>query len=153
MLKYFLVIAAFVLIAGVVYVRLAPLDITRYHQLPEPKPAGDYATADGFVAVRGITASQIDIMAAINRVILQTPRTRRVAGDLGTAMITYETRSAVFGFPDYTTVSFLQAGQVENAGPLLVVHGRLRFGLEDLNTNKKRILGWLERLGPLTVSP
>jgi len=51
-------------------------------------------------------------------------------------MITYVTRSRVFGFPDYTTV--------RQAGPQLEIYGRLRFGRSDLGVNAARIDGWLQ---------
>ena len=53
-------------------------------------------------------------------------------------MITYVTRSRVFGFPDYTTV--------RQAGDTLEIHGRLRFGESDMGVNAARVDGWLERL-------
>ena len=51
-------------------------------------------------------------------------------------MITYITRSRVFGFPDYTTV--------RQAGPQLELYGRLRFGGSDLGANAARLDHWLE---------
>ena len=57
----------------------------------------------------------------------------------------------MWGFPDYTTVSILPAGTFDNAGPLLMIDGRLRFGRSDLGVNKARIERWLTALGPLTV--
>jgi uncharacterized protein (DUF1499 family) len=50
----------------------------------------------------------------------------------------YVTRSAVFGFPDYTTL--------RRAGDQLEIYGRLRFGKSDLGVNATRIDGWLMRL-------
>ena len=52
-------------------------------------------------------------------------------------MITYVTRSALFRFPDYTTVRHRDA-QIE-------IYGRLRFGRSDLGVNAARIDRWLER--------
>lgn len=153
MLKYIIALVIFALAAGLIYIRLSPSDIAGYHEPSEPREVGDYNAPGGFVAVREMTISQQDMRAAINRVILKTPRTRRVAGNLETAVITYETRSLLFGFPDFATVSFVQAGAVGNASPLLVIESRLRFGVYDMDTNKSRVLDWLDQLGPLTVAP
>ncbi len=53
-------------------------------------------------------------------------------------MVTYITRTAVIGFPDYTTVR-LRDGRVE-------IYGRARYGLSDLGVNAARIDSWLEAL-------
>jgi uncharacterized protein (DUF1499 family) len=65
-----------------------------------------------------------------------------LAGSAGEGMITFQTRSQLWGFPDHTTVAV--------QGDLLVIYGRLRFGKSDLGVNRARIAGWLETLGPLT---
>jgi uncharacterized protein (DUF1499 family) len=53
-------------------------------------------------------------------------------------MVTYVTRSRVMGFPDYTTV--------RQAGDMVEIYGRLRFGKSDLGVNAARIDRWLRRL-------
>ncbi len=153
MLKYFVALVLFGIILALVYIRLAPVDTARFHIAPEPRTVGDYSDAGSFTVVREVTDSQINVMGALNFIILKTPRTRRVAGDLGTALLTYETRSAAIGFPDYATVSFIQSDTIGNDTPLLVIESRLRFGVYDMDVNKARVLGWLDELGPLTVAP
>ncbi len=81
-------------------------------------------------------------MAAFEQRALATPRTTLLAGSAGEGLLTFQTRSLIWGFPDYTTVT------VENG--LLIVYGRLRFGRSDIGVNKARILSWLASLGPLT---
>ena len=73
---------------------------------------------------------------------LATPRTRLIAGSAEEGLLTFQTRSLLWGFPDYTTASVTDG--------TLVIYGRLRFGRSDIGVNKARILGWLASLGPLT---
>lgn len=72
----------------------------------------------------------------LDDIIRETPRTRIVAGSVEQGMVTYETRSAMFGFPDYTTV--------RRNGSRIEIFGRLRFGASDLGVNAARIEGWLK---------
>ncbi len=153
MLKYLIALVLFAIVGALIFIRLSPSDIAKYHVQSDASEVGNFNEPGGFAAVRQFTASQVDMRGAVNRIILKTPRTKRVAGNLGTAFITYETRSAVFGFPDYTTVSFVQAGERGNDTALMVIESRLRFWVYDMDTNKARVLGWLEALGPLTVDP
>ncbi|PJI92038.1 uncharacterized protein DUF1499 [Yoonia maricola] len=133
-----------VLILGLMaYVRFAPTDAARWHQMPDAAEPGDHVGEGSFRAVRRITAPAAEVLTAIEQRALATPRTKLIAGSVGEGMITFQTRSALWGFPDHTTVAV--------QGDLLVIYGRLRFGRSDLGVNKARIAGWLETLGPLTA--
>ena len=68
-----------------------------------------------------------------------TPRTQHLAGTVEEGMVTYITRSLVFGFPDYTTAR-LQGDRIE-------IHSRLRFGQSDMGVNAARLESWLAQLG------
>lgn len=136
-------------VAATVYVRLAPTDIAGVHTNPEPRAPGDYPSKVGFEAVRQITTQPQTILDAITRAALGTPRTQRVAGSVDDGMITFETRSRIMGYPDYTTVSIIQTDDA----PLLSIRGRLTYGSADLGVNEARVRNWLEQLGPLTVAP
>jgi len=114
-----------------VYVRIAPSDPARWHQMPDGITNRDY---DGG-AMRVIGAGQ-NGLERLHEIILRSPRTEVLAGSPDEGMITYVSRSRVFGFPDYTTV--------RQAGPQLELHGRLRFGKSDLGVNAARIDGWLQ---------
>ncbi|WP_439155277.1 DUF1499 domain-containing protein [Yoonia sp.] len=129
-------------LAGMAYIRLAPMDPARVHQASAPRPPGDYAATGGFTAVRKITAPAPKVLATLEQRALATPRTRLFAGSVDEGMITFVTRSLVMGFPDYTTVRV--------GGDTLTIHGRLRFGQSDLGVNRARVQGWLDTLGPLT---
>ena len=153
MIRYIVVFAVFLIVIGLVFIRLVPFDAQRFHKEAFPAAVGDYPNRNSFTAVRQITTSPEDIITALDGVIVQTPRTTRMAGLPGLELITYQTRSAVFGFPDYTNISIIAPGTVENDGSLLIVRGQARFGVDDLNANEARIKDWLDQLGPLTVDP
>jgi uncharacterized protein (DUF1499 family) len=91
------------------------------------------------------TAPPADLLARLNTIALATPRTRVLAGSVSGGMITYVTRSRVFGFPDYTTVEVIE----DEAGSRATLYGRLRFGKSDFGVNSQRISGWLQAVQPL----
>ncbi|MEL7257464.1 MAG: DUF1499 domain-containing protein [Pseudomonadota bacterium] len=115
------------------YARMAPSDVARWHVLPEELPPEDAAGQ----AVRVIEAGP-DTFSRLDEIILDTPRTEVLAGSVEDGMRTYITRSALFGFPDYTTVA-QKDGQI-------TLFGRLRFGKYDMGVNAKRLDGWLSEL-------
>ncbi|MFO8125648.1 DUF1499 domain-containing protein [Yoonia sp.] len=132
-----------VLILGLMaYVRLAPTDTAKWHQTPDVAEPGDFPEDGGFRAVRRITAPASEVLMAVEQRALATPRTTLLAGSVTEGMLTFQTRSLFWGFPDHTTVAV--------QGDLLVIYGRLRFGGSDMGVNRARIEGWLETLGPLT---
>lgn len=128
-------IAAIVIVAGAaLWVRLAPSDPARWHVAPtadqdRDKPGG----------VVRILPGNAEGLARLDQIIRATPRTRRLAGSLDDGMITYVTRSALWGFPDYTTIA-LRDDEI-------VVHARLRFGQSDMGVNNARVSRWLDQLG------
>ena len=147
MLKKILIGAGLVALAGVAYVRLSPTDIATFHVAPVATQAGDTPGAHSFKAARQITTPAADILRAINQIAEQTDRTQLVAGGPGEGVMTYQTRSAVMGYPDYTTVTVTDGAE----GPLLVINARSRFGESDMGVNRARVEDWLARLGPLVV--
>lgn len=137
-----LALFAVLVLALVAYVRLAPTNARRWHKVPDVSGPGDVTGEGSFLSARRMTETSAEVLAAVEQHALATPRTRVLKGSVAEGMITFQTRSAVIGFPDYTTV-------VVN-GDLLVMYGRLRFGRKDFGVNRARIAGWLEALGPLT---
>ena len=131
-----------VVVALMAYVRLAPTDITKWHRLPNVTEPGDTAKEGSFLLVRRLAAPADQVLAALEQRALATPRTKLVAGSTQEGLITFQTRSLFWGFPDHTTAGV--------QGDLLVIYGRLRFGSSDMGVNKARIESWLETLGPLT---
>jgi hypothetical protein len=140
-----IVVALALGVGAMTYVRLAPTDIARWHQLDQMAVPGDVAAPGGFMAARRITADAAQVLAAVDAIARATPRTRPIAGSVAEGMVTYQTRSLIWGFPDHTTVAV--------QGDLLVIHGRLTFGQSDMGVNRARVRDWLDQLGPLTATP
>jgi uncharacterized protein (DUF1499 family) len=130
------------LAAFALYVRLAPSDPARWHVAPvaEGKP--------GVVVVAGLNRATLRLapdrgtpavlLARLDAVALATPRTMRLAGSVAEGRITWVTRSALWGFPDYTTAEASAAG--------VVIEARSRFGTGDMGLNAARLRDWLSRL-------
>lgn len=147
MLKKILIGVGVVAVAGLAYIRLSPADLSTYHIAPVATEAGDDAGVNSFKAARQITAPPADVLRAIDTVALDTARTRVIAGSPAEGLTTYETRSQVMGYPDYTTVTVIDGPD----GPLLVISARSRFGAGDMGVNRARVEAWLARLGPLAL--
>ena len=81
-----------------------------------------------------------DGLAKLDAYARATTRTSVLAGSVGEGMVTYITRTKVFGFPDYTTA--------QQDGDTLRIYARLRFGRRDFGVNKSRVDGWLALLQP-----
>ena len=128
------IVVGVLLLGGVsAFARLAPSDPEQWHVMPEGLQPGDEAgSAVRMVPDDGTTLAQLD------KIIRATPRTTVLAGSVEEGMITYITRSLVFGFPDYTTVA-RRDGQI-------VLYGRLRIGKADMGVNAARLDGWLNQL-------
>ncbi|SEP57341.1 DUF1499 domain-containing protein [Thalassovita taeanensis] len=118
------------LVGLMIWIRVAPSDAARWHQPVDGDADRDF---DGGV-VRVVPGD----LAALDRIIRATPRTRVLTGSVAEGRVTYVTRSVVWGFPDYTTV------EARNGD--LAIFARLRFGRSDLGVNGKRVAGWLQAL-------
>lgn len=112
------------------WIRLAPDDVARWHYLPAAVTDQDM---EG-----GVMRVVPGDLADLDRIIRAEPRTQVLAGSVAEGMVTYITRSRVFGFPDYTTVA-------ERNGTL-ALHARLRYGKSDMGVNKARVARWLGAL-------
>ncbi|WP_343115765.1 DUF1499 domain-containing protein [Ostreiculturibacter nitratireducens] len=136
------------------YVRLAPSDPARWHR--PIHPAGSVFTpgfgeptrvfkkeggAWGYM-VR-LSEPPETVLERLDLIALGTPRTRRIAGSPEEGMVTWVTRSALWGFPDYTTAQALSARD----GTQLFLEARQRFGSEDFGVNEARLRAWLAALG------
>lgn len=145
-----------VLLGGfVLWVRLAPSDPGRWHvtQLPAGVDLASGLDADiagegSFVALRHqVPETAVErLIAAIDA----TARTSRLAGTFdpaqGQGMITWRTRSLIWGFPDYSTLQIeRQIGAPEVYR--ITLYGRLRFGRSDMGVNRRRIADWLAQAG------
>jgi uncharacterized protein (DUF1499 family) len=119
----------FLVLLGMAYIRVAPLDPQTWHVAVEAEADQDLAGG----AVRVIPGDAATL-TALDTAARDLKRTRVLAGSVAEGRITYVTRSAFFGFPDLTTI--------ELVGDNIRLYGRLRFGASDLGVNRAR----LERL-------
>ncbi|MEO0371911.1 MAG: DUF1499 domain-containing protein [Pseudomonadota bacterium] len=115
------------------YVRLAPTDPTEWHAMP-----GEMGNEDMNDGAKRVVAAGDGALARLHAIVLSTPRTEVLAGSVEDGMITYVTRSRVFGFPDYTTVS--------QEGADIKILARLRYGAYDLGVNAARVDAWIAEL-------
>ncbi|TDE35089.1 DUF1499 domain-containing protein [Antarcticimicrobium sediminis] len=125
-----LVVVVVLVVAGLAFIRLAPSDPERWHR--PLKVSADKTFKSG--VTRRLPAGP-EALARFDAIVRATPRTRVLAGSVGEGLITYVTRSRGMGFPDYTTV--------QQAGDVLEIYARSRFGRSDLGVNKARVEGWL----------
>lgn len=122
-------------VVGLGYIRLAPSDPTVWHRMPDS--VQDRTFANGLVRV---VETGPDGLAWLDAIATATPRTVRQFGTVGEGQVTYLTRTAVFGFPDYTTA--------RQNGDRLEIYARARFGKSDLGVNQARVEGWIDALQP-----
>ena len=138
----FIAFAIIALLGLMALVRLAPVDPAVWNVAP---PAATNP-AQGVQPFTGGARADLTLppdqaratLAALDRIATQTPRTRRLAGSVDEGRITWETRSALWGFPDYTTAQITPMG--------LTLYARLRFGREDMGVNAARLRAWLAAL-------
>ena len=139
MLLKLLIALGVIAVAGVLWVRVAPYDPNRWHVAP--RAGVEKQTARSYRALRPINAAPSVVLGAILQAAAVTPGTRLMSGDVDSGLMTFQTRSAVLGFPDYTTVS-VQDG-------VLSIYARARFAGYDWGVNRTRVETWLAVLGPL----
>lgn len=117
------------------YVRLAPSDPVKWNAMPPV--VADKTFKKGVIRV---VPAGSDGLARLTEIALATPRTTALAGSVDDGMITFVTRTAVMGFPDYTSV--------RQSGDDLEIYARSRFGRSDLGVNKVRVQNWINALQP-----
>ncbi|HLQ20343.1 MAG TPA: DUF1499 domain-containing protein [Tabrizicola sp.] len=135
------------LVAFAAYVRLAPSDPGRWHVSPSLYGWDHGGPWDQVVAMEGGASLRLSssvgapeaLLERLDAVALATPRTTRLAGSVAEGRITWVTRSALWGFPDYTTAEAREDG--------LYLYSRLRFGRGDMGVNAARLAAWLGALG------
>jgi hypothetical protein len=138
MLSYLLWAALAAILAFAAFVRLAPSDPAVWHVPAIAEgPPGQVAPGEGSATLR-LAGDGPALLARLDSVALATPRTTRLAGSVEEGRITWVTRSALWGFPDYTTAEVRPDG--------LAVQARLRFGRSDMGVNAARLTDWLARL-------
>jgi hypothetical protein len=151
----FAIIAALGLMA---FVRLAPTDAATWHTDPAlAAPAGEATPAvlwppgtdavipqggGAFARILMPGGAPVEALSRLDTVALASPRTIRLAGSADEGRITWETRSALWGFPDYTTAEATATPE----GTRIDIVARQRFGKSDLGVNAARLATWLAAL-------
>ncbi len=138
-----LLAAVFALVA--LYIRLAPSDPARWHIALPADTATDCTVSPAKGAARfacPYPEPPAALLARLDAIALATPRTTRLAGSAAAGRITWITRSALWGFPDYTTAQATQTPQ----GTRLDLFARLRFGNGDMGVNAARLALWTRAL-------
>jgi uncharacterized protein (DUF1499 family) len=141
----FAIIAALGLLA---FIRLAPSDPAVWHVSPvTAAEAGQGRCANAIITQpNGARAACIStdtpesLLSRLDQIALATPRTTRLAGSPQSGRITWITRTALIGYPDYTTA---EASQTPT-GTRLDIHARQRFGSADFGVNTARLAVWLK---------
>lgn len=119
-----------ILLVAMGYIRFAPSDPTRWH-----RPVEGQADRDWPSGVLRLTEASLADLDAVAR---DWPRTKLLAGSVDEGRVTYITRTALWGFPDYTTVEARETGSA--------IYARLRFGRSDFGVNGRRVSNWLAAL-------
>ena len=140
-IKVLLVVVLAIFLGLSAYVRLATVTPADWHldlakrPLPMGPPSLDRVTVLGNGAYVDLGHAPLQRFAAV---VNATPRTRQIAGSVSEGRITWQTRSLLWGFPDFTTA------QVSGDG--LIVFSRARDGAGDWGVNARRLTAWIASL-------
>jgi uncharacterized protein (DUF1499 family) len=148
----FLSISLLAVLGLMAFIRLAPVDVAlwdidlqsarpadmRFVLVPPGRDLVQTLARGAYADLYADPDAAAQILAKLDQIALATPRTTRLAGDVGQGRITWQTRSAFWGFPDYTTAQITPAG--------LTLYARLRFGRSDFGVNAARLRHWLAQL-------
>lgn len=108
-----------------------------YRLTPDSAPADRDAERDGSAPVFEVDAAALS--AAFDAVALGDARVEVIAGSAADGFVTYMQRSALFGFPDFVSVKFVDVP----GGSSLAIFSRARDGKSDLGVNEKRVTRWV----------
>jgi hypothetical protein len=137
----FAIIAVLGLLA---YIRLAPSDAS-WHVDPttvtaSAKPNHWLVAGGGDVPAVGLAMTADAAATKLAAIAMATPRTELLAGQ--GLQTTWITRSAIMGFPDYTSVTITPTA----TGSVIALYARSRFGQSDFGVNRARVERWLNDL-------
>ena len=136
-----LILLIIAVLGAMAYVRFTPVAADAGPARPTAEAPGDYGSQGGFYAVRAVTVDAEDVLTRLQTIIAETPRISLRTGSVADQSMIFETRSRVWGFPDMNHV-WLEDGNLH-------IFAHLVYGRSDMAANRARVLGWLERLGPI----
>ena len=142
-MKEILYLAIFLVAAGLIWLRLAPHDVDRWHIDPAE---ADEPERNGFRMI-GREAPRFPgdpdtVLAALTEVALSEPRTRILEGGADEGLITFVSRTLWLGFPDYITFKAVAEGPETK----LSVVSRARYPGSDWGVNRNRLDRWFAEL-------
>jgi hypothetical protein len=129
------------LVLGLVWVRFAPNDITKWHF----DPSVEYTSKrpNYFQQDYTLETSIDDLIAKWQTPERGSEKLSILAGDLQDGFVTYMVRTPLIGYPDYVSIKI---AALDSTTTSLKVLSRSRFGRSDLGLNKKRISAWIVAL-------
>ena len=150
-IRHIALITAFGIIAALgllAYIRLAPSDPGVWHLSPvTTAQAGQGACAAAIITQpNGARVACLSpdtpetLLSRLDQTAIATPRTTRLAGTPQSGRVTWITRTAPMGFPDYTTAE----ATLTPTGTRLDIYARQRFGGKDYGVNTARLKSWLK---------
>ena len=131
----FLTVVLVAFVALQLVIRLAPSQPENWVISETGQAPGDYPSEGGFRVVRSVEDASA-FTRKFEQAILAEPRTRKLGQVQGQDI--YISRTALWGFPDYTTLA-IQDGRAE-------IYARLRFGKSDMGVNRARLERVLRRI-------
>ncbi|SEN06840.1 Protein of unknown function [Pseudorhodobacter antarcticus] len=139
--SFFALVIAAAVVVLMAYIRLSPSDLVRWNVDPSAAFAPSDSVGQVITQTGGATLrleGSDDLLVRLDAIAVASPRTQRLAGSVADGRITWITRSALWGFPDYTTAALKPDG--------LYINARLRFGKSDLGVNAARLRDWQTKL-------
>lgn len=138
------------IVAMVLWVRVAPSDPNQWHVDPETVEKG--VRPNQFLMRDGQDADSLvfdmpaaDLGAKFNDMALSQPKVSVLAGSAADGHVTYVQRTNLMAYPDYISVKITPT---EGGKSRLTIYSRSRFGRSDLGVNKARVKAWTAALGP-----
>jgi uncharacterized protein (DUF1499 family) len=142
-MKTFFIVILILFAAGLLLIRFAPIDRDRWHVDPADaeNPERSGVRFIGREAPR-FPGDPDTVLTVFDEIAMSEPRTRLLEGDIDEGMLTYVSRSRVFGFADFITVKAVSEGEQTK----LSVISRARVGSRgyDWGVNAERLDLWLQ---------
>ncbi|MEP5759569.1 MAG: DUF1499 domain-containing protein [Litoreibacter sp.] len=148
MLKLTLIFSVVLIVCLAAVVRLRPLDPETLHVDPTTAkrpwvPGHVLMREDGDIRSPIFPISRKVLAAKLDGIILATPRSTHLAGDISQDYATYVVRSKLWRFPDIVNVRVIAA---DGDASEIIILSRLVYGRSDGGVNRARVEDWLAKL-------